>query len=73
MTNKERDTLREAAELATSLLLETREMHRDHDSPDYNECERDECYYCEQAATAIKGLRALSQLRDNPEQGADNE
>ncbi len=49
----------ETFDLAIQLLEEVREWHRDPDSSDYNECDDSECFFCEQAMTAILALEAI--------------
>ncbi len=47
----------ETVKTIVGLLRETRNLHRDIDSGEYNECETDECDWCKQAGRAIAALQ----------------
>ena len=41
------------AAVMVELIREVMGWHCDPDSPEYNECEREPCYWCEQAARVL--------------------
>ncbi len=50
---KERDRLRGQLDEASRLLDEVMSWHKDKNSPDYNECDKAECFWCEQAGKVV--------------------
>lgn len=48
--------------LAIDLLEEVVSAHRDIESPDYNECEKDMCQWCEDANKVLKEIK-ISNIR----------
>lgn len=53
---KENRRLRDSAKIASDLLNEVMTAHRWPDDAQYNECEKDPCMFCIQAAEATKGF-----------------